>query len=193
MPVVWAILPMMLVNYAPAGAIRGLWIGPYLGDVFGLGTVQIGQATLVMGLAMILGTLVYGPLDRIMGTRKWVVLTGNALCAGALAVLALAVDANLYLSVALMAGIGFLSGSFPVIIAHGRGFFPPHLVGRGVTLLNLFGIGGAGLLQFASGRMHDTVSVGGDPAATYAALFWLFAIALVLGVAVYAFSRDNMD
>ncbi len=188
----WAILPMMLVNYAPAAALRGLWIGPYLSDVFALSTAQIGQATLVMGAAMIAGTFSYGPLDGIFRSRKWVVFTGNL--AGALVLFALVamIDRSVILSVALLAAVGFLGGSFPVVIAHGRSFFPPHLVGRGVTLMNLFGIGGVGLMQFASGRLHTAMS-GGPVAAPYAAIFGFFALALLTGTLIYLFSRDSMD
>ncbi|MEM8538769.1 MAG: MFS transporter, partial [Pseudomonadota bacterium] len=141
-PALWLILPLMLVAYAPSAALRGLWAGPYLNDVFGLNTTQIGTATLIMGAAMIAGTFVYGPLDRILGTRKWVIFGGNALAAAALGLLCLWVDSAIWVSVLLLAIVGFLGASFPVIMAHGRAFVPPHLVGRGVTLLNLFGIGG---------------------------------------------------
>ncbi|MFT7594179.1 MAG: MFS family permease [Paracoccaceae bacterium] len=192
LPVMWAILPLMLVNYAPAGALRGLWIGPYLSDVFGLDTAQIGQATLVMGIAMITGTLIYGPLDRILGTRKWVVFAGNL--AGALTLFALIalIDTNVYVSIALIAAIGVFGGSFPVIIAHGRSFFPPHLVGRGVTLMNLFGIGGVGVMQFASGRVHQAYS-GGAATAPYTAIFLFIAVGLLIGSLIYLFSRDSLD
>ncbi len=192
LPIMWALLPLMFVNYAPAGALRGLWIGPYLRDVFGLNTAQIGQATLVMGVAMIAGTLAYGPMDRIFGTRKWVVFIGNILGAVAILTLVAVIDVNLYLSVALIALVGVLGGSFPVVIAHGRAFFPPHLVGRGVTLMNLFGIGGVGVMQFASGRIHPAYS-GGDPAAPYVAIFAFFGLSLLLGALIYLFSRDSMD
>lgn len=192
LPIMWAMLPLMFVNYAPAGALRGLWIGPYLRDVFGLDTAQIGQATLVMGVAMIAGTLAYGPMDRIFGTRKWVVFTGNILGAVAILTLVAVIDVNLYLSVALIALVGVLGGSFPVVIAHGRAFFPPHLVGRGVTLMNLFGIGGVGVMQFASGRIHPAFS-GGDPAAPYVAIFAFFGLSLLMGALIYLFSRDSMD
>jgi len=192
LPIMWAMLPLMFVNYAPAGALRGLWIGPYLRDVFGLNTAQIGQATLVMGVAMIAGTLAYGPMDRIFGTRKWVVFAGNFLGAVAILTLVAVIDVNLYLSVALIALVGILGGSFPVVIAHGRAFFPPHLVGRGVTLMNLFGIGGVGVMQFASGRIHPAYS-GGDPAAPYVAIFAFFGLSLLLGALIYLFSRDSMD
>ncbi|GAW36432.1 hypothetical protein RA2_03502 [Roseovarius sp. A-2] len=81
MPALWAILPLMFVAYAPAAALRGLWAGPYLRDVFALDTGQVGQAMLVMGLAMVAGTLAYGPLDRVFKARKWVIFTGNLICA----------------------------------------------------------------------------------------------------------------
>ena len=192
LPVLWLIIPIMFVNYAPVAAIRGLWIGPYLRDVFDLQTGQIGVATLVMSLAMIVGTLAYGPLDRLLGTRKWVVFGGNALTILLLAGLITQTGRSATLSVAIMAAIGFFGASFPVIIAHARSFFPAHLTGRGVTLMNLFGIGGVGVMQFASGRLHSAYT-GGDPAAPYTALFAFFAIALAIGVAIYALSRDSTD
>ncbi|MFC3613262.1 MFS transporter [Lutimaribacter marinistellae] len=192
MPVLWLILPMMLVNYAPAAAIRGLWVGPYMGDVFGLTTAQIGQATMVMGVAMILGTFAYGPLDRVFGTRKWVIFVGNLVGAIALLALVWKIDQSIWLSLALVSLVGFMGGSFPVLIAHGRAFFPPHLVGRGVTLMNLFGIGGVGLAQFASGRLHDATFASG-PSAAYGAIFGFFAVAFIIGLTLYAFSRDSVD
>ena len=192
MPVLWLIFPIMFVNYAPVAAVRGLWIGPYLRDVFDLETSQIGVATLVMSLAMIAGTLAYGPLDRIFGTRKWIVLTGNALTVVLLALLIVQIDAGPWFSIALFAAIGALGASFPVIIAHARSFFPPHLTGRGVTLMNLFGIGGVGVMQALSGRIH-TATAGGDATAPYVAIFGFFAVALLIGVAIYALSRDSTD
>lgn len=191
-PALWLLFPLMLVNYMPAAGIRGLWIGPYLSDVFAMQTVGIGQATLVMGVAMILGTLAYGPADRIFGTRKWVILTGNVIGAVALFALSALIDTNAWLSIALMALIGFAGGSFPVIIAHARSFIPPHLTGRGVTLLNLFGIGGVGLMQFGSGRLHGTLSAT-DPTGAYQTMFLLFGLLVCAGLAVYLFSQDRTD
>lgn len=191
-PALWAILPLMLVAYAPSAALRGLWAGPYLLDVFGLSATQIGQATLVMGAAMIAGTFAYGPMDRLLNTRKWVIFGGNAFAVVAMGLLGLWIGQAVWLSVVLMALIGFLGASFPVIMAHGRAFIPAHLVGRGVTLLNLFGIGGVGLAQFATGRIHAaTVDMGST--APYTAIFAFFAVTLAIGCVIYLFSRDSMD
>ena len=193
LPVLWAIFPIMLVSYAPVAAIRGLWIGPYFSDVHGMDTSQIGLVTLVMGAAMILGTFAYGPLDRVLGTRKWLIWGGSMAVVVLLGVLILWPQAPVWAPIAMMAGIGFFGASFPVVIAHGRAFVPPHLVGRGVTLLNFFGIGGVGLMQFASGRIYAQMAGSADAAAPYVALFAFFAATLLIGCLIYLFSRDSLD
>ncbi|RKF16313.1 MFS transporter [Roseovarius spongiae] len=190
MRALWPILILMFVSYAPAAAIRGLWIGPYLGDVFGLRTGQIGQATLVMGAAMIAGTFLYGPLDRLLGTQKWVCFGGNLVCAAATLALALLVGHGVGLSVALCAVIGLFGASFPLVVAHGRSFLPPHLAGRGVTLMNLFGIGGVSVMQFGSGPLHAAALARGGTGAAYATLFAFFGIVILAGTLIYLLSRD---
>lgn len=189
----WLILPMMFVGYAPSAGVRGLWVGPYMEDVYGLSVTQIGNVTLAMGLAMVAGSFLYGPLDRFFGTRKWVVLTGNLLAALALFGLWFAPASGVVTTTILLAAMGLFGASFPAITAHGRSFFPPHLVGRGVTLLNLFGIGGVGVMQFASGPYFSTLSTRMEPSAAYGTLFGIFGLAVLIGCLIYAFSEDRTD
>lgn len=188
----WLILPLMAVNYVPAATIRGLWAGPFFRDIYGADSLSIGTATLVMALAMVAGSFAYGPADRIFGTRKGVILVGNALCAACVLGLAALPTAGYWPAVLLMAGVGFFGSSFPVMIAHGRSFFPSHLLGRGVTLMNLFGIGGVGILQTLSGRVHRAVPPI-PPEAPYQAIFLIFGALLLAGCAIYLFSRDRTD
>ncbi len=192
MPALWLILPMMAANYAPVAALRGLWVGPYYTDVFGADASGIGRVTLIMGLAMVAGNFAYGVLDRIFGTRKGVVLAGN-LCAAAclLALWALPTLGGL-LTTALLAGVGLFGASFPMVMAHGRAFVPAHLMGRGVTLLNLFGIGFIGVAQIVTGRLHASLP-STPPETPYSAIFLFFAILLLVGCAIYAFSKDRTD
>lgn len=190
-PGLWAILPLMAVAYAPAAAIRGLWAGPYLAGVFGADGAAIGRVTLLMALAMVAGNFAYGPLDRMLGSKKRGVFWGNAAAAACLGALALWPAAGLWPAALLLAALGFFGSSFPAIMAHGRAFFPPHLVGRGVTFLNMFGIGGAGVLQFLSGRVQRAVDTGAAaPETAFAALFLFFLVPLLAGLALYRFSRD---
>ena len=192
MPALWLLFPLMFVNYMPAAGIRGLWIGPYLSDVFTMTTAQVGTATLVMGVAMILGTLAYGPADRIFKTRKWVIIVGNTMVALNCFALALLIDNGPLASIALMAAIGFFGAAFPLIIAHARSFLPPHLTGRGVTLMNLFAIGGVGVMQPLSGKLHTALSLQ-SPVMAYQVLFLVFGFLVLIGVVIYLFSQDRTD
>ncbi|GKY86287.1 MFS transporter [Sinisalibacter aestuarii] len=193
MPALWAIFPLMMVNYAPAAGLRGLWAGPYLSEVFGLDAGGIGAVTLAMGIAMIVGNFAYGPLDRVFGTRKWVIFWGNLAAAAALFGLWAFPAHGLWTATLLMAAAGLFGASFPLVMAHARAFYPPHLTGRGVTLLNLFGIGGVGLFQFASGWVYEGGQVAGDPVAGFRTLFLFFAVPALLGTLLYLFTRDRMD
>lgn len=191
-PALWPVLAIMAVAYAPAAGVRGLWTGPYFADVFGADAAAIGRVTLAMGLAMVLGNFAYGPLDRILGTRKWLVFGGNALMALCLLGLFLLPDAGGWVTLALLCGVGFFGSSFPMVVAHGRAFMPPHLVGRGVTLINLFGIGSAGILQIVTGRLHGAWADPAAPATPYAALFAFYAALVALGLVAYLWSRDSV-
>lgn len=192
MRALWPVLVMMAVCYAPAAGLRGLWVGPYLRDVFGADAAAIGVATLVMGGAMVLGNFAYGPLDRVLGTRKWLIFVGNLGVLCCLLLLVALPEAGGWGTVALFAALGFMGASFPMVVAHGRAFFPPHLVGRGVTLLNLFGIGAVGIAQFVTGRIHAGLE-GQGAVVAYQGIFAFFAVMLAAGLAVYLFSQDRTD
>ena len=186
----WFIFPIMSVSYAQVGALRGLWIGPYFEDVFAANAHQIGWATLLMGIAMVAGSLAYGPLDRVIGSTKWVIVGGTALNLAALVALTLFPDSGIILATALMAAVGFFGATYAVIIAHGRSFMPPQLVGRGMTLLNLCSIGGVGVAQFLSGRVYAASQPAVTAQAPYVMIFTLFAALMAAGLFVYLFSRD---
>ncbi len=193
-PALWPVFAIMFVNYTPAAGLRGLWAGPYAADVFGADARLIGQVTLVMSLAMVAGNFAYGPLDRLLGTRKWVIFGGNLI--GALACLALFLwpDRGLWFGAAMLAAVGFFGASFPMVMAHGKAFLPAHLTGRGVTLMNLFGIGGVGIVQMATGPLHAAVATdAASAAAPYSVLFGFFGLLLLAGLAVYLFARDRTD
>jgi MFS-type transporter involved in bile tolerance (Atg22 family) len=190
LPVLWPILPLVAMNYVPAGGIRGLWAGPYLADVYGLDALAIGHATLFMALAMSIGNFVWGPLDTVFRTRKWVSFTGNSMMLAALVVLALNPAPGVGASTALMVVIGLCGASFGLMMAHGRAFLPPHLTGRGITLLNFFSIGTVGLMQFATGAVVSAATVPGDPAAAYSALYWFYAVAFGLALLIYLGACD---
>ena len=186
------LFPLMLVNYAPAAGIRGLWSGPYFENVYALDQIGIGRATLMMALAMILGSFAYGPAERLLGSKKRVILTGNLLVSALCFVLWLFPDTSWMTAAILFTAIGFFGMSFPALMAHGQMFIPHHLTGRGITLLNLFGVGGVGLMQFVTSSMARSV----PPEASitpefYGSLFLVFGASVLIGCVIYIFSTEN--
>ncbi|GAB1478906.1 MFS transporter [Paracoccaceae bacterium] len=192
MPALWPVLIMMAAAYPPAAGLRGLWAGPWQADVFGADAAAIGQVTLIMGLAMVVGTFAYGPLERVLGTRKWLNFAGNALALACLVGLMLRVDQPGWLTVGLLAGVGFYGSSFPMLMGYGPAFLPPLVIGRGVTLINLFGIGAAGVMQLVTGRVYAAAAP--EPVqGPYAAVFMTYVVLVAVGLVVYLFSRDRTD
>jgi len=188
--VLWPIIPITAAAYAPSIGIRGLWAGPYLADMHGAGVIEIGRVTLWMALAMVAGAFVYGPLDQLFGTRKWVAVAGMTVCAVAVAALGALPDIDVTGATVLFLVIGLFGGTYGLLMAHARAFLPPRLIGRGVTLMNFFAIGGVGLMQFATGWIATQGSVPGDPGAAYRALFLFIAGTLGVALAIYLFARD---
>lgn len=188
-PVLWGIMAMTFLCYAPVVGIRGLWAGPYLTDMFTADSLLIGEVTLWMAIAMITGSLIYGPLDKILNTRKWVIFTGNLCVLLSLMFFVIQPVPSLAVATGLFIIIGLCGTSYGVVMAHGRSFLPPELVGRGVTLINFCSMFGAGTLQFLTGRIV-TAQIDSAAPGTYQILFGTYALLLGLAMLLYLTTRD---
>ena len=180
------IAPIAIICYAPVAGLRGIWLGPYFEKKFEASIDEIGTIGLIMSLGMIFGTFFYGPLDRIFKTRKWIVLIGNFICLLCVAALSFLPELSYNFAIVSFALVGFFGVSFPVVVAHGRSFVPIELSGRGVTLMNLFAIGGVGVFQALSGLVFEWT---GD----FGAVFSMYFILILIGLAVYLWSKDNIS
>lgn len=185
----WPIFPLALVSYACVIATRGLWIAPYLESVHGFGPAERSLAATAMGLAIAAGALLYAPLNRIVGDAKRTAASGVAVSVAAWLALGLAGSLSGPLALCLLLLVACLGAPFAIVMAHARSFMPAHLLGQGVTILNLAFMGGAGLAQWLSGRYVRAAELGGAaPAELYGRLFTGFGCALAVALAVYAFA-----
>src|SRR4051794_21131918 len=144
----WPILPLALVSYAVVIALRSLWIAPFFAQVHGFDVTQRGNAAFLMALAMSLGALAYAPIERFFDDAKFTCLIGGGVTGLALVVLGLFGDKHSGAALALLCLIGAAGMSYGILMAHARMFFPPALLGRGVTFMNFVFIAGAGLAQW---------------------------------------------
>jgi sugar phosphate permease len=191
-PALWAIFPLLLLCYAPVAGIRGLWAGPYLIELHAADSVLIGEVMLWMAVAMVAGSFIYGPLDRLLNTtHKWIAFWGNALVLIAIIGLAVYPNPGLMVSSTLFVVIGLFGTSYGVLMAHGKAFLPPELLGRGVTLMNFFTIFGVGLMQLLTGAVMDASEATMVPALQYRGLFLTYAVCLLIALLLYLRSADG--
>ena len=179
------VLALHLVAYAAAATVIGLWAGPYLADVHGLDAKARGRALAAMGLAMPIGLLLVGPLEKHFFPRAALVTAGAALSALMLIGLALWPTPPLPVALGLLVGLIFFS-SYPVLlVTEARGLFPDHLVGRGATTVNMAQLVGSALLPLLVGMVIGffPIEEAVRPEAAYRAGFAVLAGSLLLGLA----------
>jgi predicted MFS family arabinose efflux permease len=176
-------------NYACTFTVQGLWGGPYLKEVHGLSPVEFGNVLLAAVVAYMIGQMIFGPLDRLLDTRKYIAMGGTLAIAALLAVMALVERAPLWLGIVMIVGTGFLSASSMMIMAHGRASFPDRLLGRGIGTLNTSVMLGVAVMQSLSGFIvgaFERLPDGARPEIAYRTLYGVLALVLVIAASIYA-------
>lgn len=173
---------------APFATVGGLWAGPYLRDIHGLGQTEAGYALLAMVLAQNAGMLGLGPMDRVLNSRKRVILWSCALMVLLLGILASIEQPPFWLAMLLLTAFGFVSPFFVVLAAHCRGFVPNHLAGRAITAMSLVGVATIFLVQWGTGLVVDFAGGGTD--AAYRLVFASVAGLIIVAASFYSRVRD---
>ncbi|MGC8877338.1 MFS transporter [Thermus sp.] len=165
------LLRVAFLAFAFAGgflSLQTLWAGAYAYHL-GLEALEVGNLLFLYSGLAVLGFLASGYLADRLGTAR-VLLASALLFALGLLLLLLKLLAPAY------ALLGFF-GAFNILtLTQARELVAVHLVGRGTTLVNLFGIGGTFLLQWGLG-----VAVGAlGYALAFGGLLALLLLALIL-------------
>ena len=187
------ILAMNFCNYACTFTVQGLWGGAFLREVHGLSPIAAGNVLLVAVVAYQLGIIVFGPLDRVLDTRKWIAIGGTLVTISMLAILALASQPPLWVPIGAIVGIGFFSASSTMVMTHGRGIIPDRLIGRGIATINTAVMLGVACMQTLSGMIvgaFEPLADGARSETAYRALFGVLTAVLIVAVAIYSRSRD---
>lgn len=192
-PVFVRAAPLAFLTQAHFLAYQGLWAGPWLAEVAGLGRLAVAHHLLAIAVAMTAGNVAVGWAAARLA-RRGVPVVRTAV---ALLVLYLAVQLPLALgqtagALALWSAYGFLAAApmlfYPVLSTA----FPPELTGRVNTALNFLVFLGAFAIQWGAGLVIDLARAAGVEVAAAghgtallavwaleaAALAWFFAPAL---------------
>jgi predicted MFS family arabinose efflux permease len=187
------ILTLNFCNYACTFTVQGLWGGPFLREVHGLTRIESGNVLLSAVIAYQLGLLTFGPLDRVLDTRKWIAIGGTLMIAAILGALAAWGQAPLWLAVGAIVAIGFLSASSTMVMTHGRGIFPDRLIGRGMATMNTSVMLGVACMQTLSGLILGAFAPLPDGArseSAYRTLFGFMCAVLLVAAFVYGRAAD---
>jgi predicted MFS family arabinose efflux permease len=146
-------------SFAAAIAVRGLWGGPWLMEIKQLGRVDAGNALLPLTLALVVGPMIYGILDRRLGQRRGLLIYGHVVAGGALLAVSAGGPAGILShtvgATVLQAGFDvcafFVFGAAiavqPLLFAMGRAAVSPDRAGKALAAVNLSFFGGAAVLQ----------------------------------------------
>lgn len=172
----------------PAISVIGLLSGVYMRERFDLGPQELGTTVLVLLIALNLGGVIYGPLDRWTGRRKALVTGGILVQISLLTALAALGDVSYWTTLILLTAFASVSQLHALVIAHAQSLFSPDLAGRVITTTNIFMIGGIFLFQAMSGIIFDvyTQGLGVIAADGYRLTFVTLAGCQVLGLLLYS-------
>ena len=186
----WPIIPMFLASYAVLMAIRGLWSGPYLAEVFQLDTGQRGNVIFAMSIALGVGTFMLGLLDRFLKSTRRLVIASSVLTLMPLLLLAIYPSEGADFAMWAFVAIGLFGFNYPLLMSHSRSFLAPAYHGRGMAFLTALSFVGVALIQSVSGWMMGvTFEAQMSPSEQYRLLFILLGGALALATLVYGFSE----
>lgn len=190
---IYPIVVMAFVSYATVGSVIGLWGGPYLHDVYGLDTGARGRILAAMAFGLFIGNITYGWLNQLVRSPKRLVVGGSLATIATYAVFAMIGQPPVFVVVSLFGLLGLVGSFTAMLIAHGRTFYPDRLVGRGMTVVNTAVLVGLALMQWVTGAVVGAFGkVGGHtPPEAYRTMFGMLAVALAIGLAIYAHAEEH--
>ena len=192
-PRLWPILALNFCNYACTFTVQGLWGGPFLREVHGLSAIEAGNVLFTAVIAYQIGMLTFGPMDRLLDTRKWIAFGGTVAVICILATLALVSQPPVWVPVAAMISVGFFSASSTMVMTHGRGIIPDRLIGRGIATINTSVMFGVACMQTLSGIVvgaFEPLTSGARTEIAYRSLFGVLTLVMIVAVAIYSRSQD---
>jgi predicted MFS family arabinose efflux permease len=190
LPQLRPLIPLCLVSTGTALTFRSLWGGPYLDHIFGLDVVARGAVLSIVGLGVLIAAIV----GAILGTRllpRSLTLSWSTGAVLSLTLLAIFPGESVWISGALLTATAFFGSIHTYLMAEGRRFFPEHLAGRGLGMLNFFVFLGIGMINVSIGWIVEYGGGGGASIEGFRLAFAALAALLSATLLVYAFGGSH--
>jgi MFS family permease len=183
------LIVLSMVSLSASLILRGLWGGPWLMQVKGFGRIEAGNILGLFTIALIVGPICAGMLDRKAGHRREILAAAYCLAALLLGLMAAGAPhhavSELFGLAAMPAWydgvlfvlIGFAVSVLPLIFGIANQLVDPQNAGKALSAINLAFFLGAALMQFSTGAV---AAIYGIPA-----VLLFMAATLVVGVIVF--------
>jgi MFS family permease len=191
----WQISVFGFFRYGTLIGLQGLWLGPYLMDIKGYGSLLTGNILILLAVGTTLGYVISGMIsDRLFRSRKTVVLWGTSLYALAIFALVGVVDIRNPSWYALVFFfMGFFSSFGMLVYTHIKELFPIAISGTVLAWVNFFTMAGAAIFMPALGGVIQAFRLPDHsyPAEAYHLSFFICFFCMMTSLIFYAFSRAN--
>jgi len=190
----WIISFSTFCRYGIYAAIQTLYAGPFLIDVMSLSAVETGNVLFCMNVGFICTGPLFGALsDRILKTRKGIIIPGLCGMAAIISVLAfLPTDTSMVVLAGLFFVLGVFNSSGGIMYTHIKEKMPLDKSGMAMTGVNFFTmIGPAVFLQGLGFFMQSAFPANPLSAAAFHATFLLCGLCLGIVAALYLFTSGR--
>lgn len=188
-PVTPGLFAAAFIGYATTFAMRGLWLGPYMLDVHGIGAIARGNYLLLFSALGSLGIFLVGALvGRLSSPRPMVIGCAAATFVTLVAMTLLRLPPEM-LFAPILSIFALVSNFYPAVLAHGQAMYPERLRGRSLTTVNLAVFLGVGVTQVATGYIINAFggeAGGSHPEIAYRWMFAYLAATVAVGAILYA-------
>jgi predicted MFS family arabinose efflux permease len=191
------LIALALVSLASSLVLRGLWGGPWLMDIKGLTRIEAGNQLGLFTLALIIGPVCIGIVDRRFGHRRAILAASHLLSALFLVLMALGAPdgfvAKLFgvpvmppqFDLVLFVLIGFAVSAQPLLYGMTRQLVDAPVAGKALSAINLAFFLGAALMQSTTGVV---AALYGLPT-----VLIFMAAALIVGVLTFLICTSPED
>lgn len=192
----WIISFGTFSSYGIFSAFQVLWAGPYLMEVMGFSPEGAGNVIFFANLALIVGSSAWGPVsDRILKTRKWIVVGGHLLLALITLCMALLSPGTSFAFLAMLFyWFGFFRTTGTLMYPQIKELAPLSMAGMAMTGINFFTmVGSAVFLQGLGSLMQYAYPHASRGPEAFRLVFFLCSGFLLSVSVLYALTKEKKD
>jgi predicted MFS family arabinose efflux permease len=187
------IMMIPFLGYGVYISFQGLWVGPFLADVYGFDTATIGFFLTFISIGFIISSPLGGYLsDKVLQRRRPVLMAGLGMSLAFWLVLITSGGAlsPIYL-ITMFLLIGFATGFIYVFMSMSKELFPAKISGVGIASFNQFNFIGGGFYEFFMGFVLDLTYGGAMGFPAYQLVFIISAISVGIAMVLTFVAKET--